>query len=178
MAINLQEQLRILEAAEGNPALLALGGGLVLLSQADSVPQLLVAAGVIGLGFGSVTPTVQAATVNLVQPRNIGLVEDQHRRLVREEPLGRMEELALCLDGVSALLRKIDEVENANQVCERRDTLHLNVVHLLQRVVDDTRRVDHQPSHVAVIEVPHEERLGRERIRLDVDVRVRDLPLW
>src|SRR5690625_2825204 len=55
------------------PALLALGGGLVVLSQADSVPQLLVAAGVIGLGFGSVTPTVQAATVNLVQPHNIGL---------------------------------------------------------------------------------------------------------
>ena len=112
----------------------------------------------------------------VVQPRKIGLVEDQHRRLVREEPLGRMEELALCLDGVSALLRKIDEVENANQVCERRDTLHLNVVHLLQGVVEDTRRIDHLPPHVTVVEVLHEERLGRERIRLDVDVRAGDLP--
>lgn len=55
------------------PALLAYGGGLAALSQAQSVSQLVVAAALIGLGFGSVMPTVQAATVNLAQPHNMGL---------------------------------------------------------------------------------------------------------
>jgi len=42
-------------------------------------------------------------------------------------------------------------------------------------VVKDTRRVDDLPSKVLVVQVPHKKRLGGKRVRLDVDIRARDL---
>jgi hypothetical protein len=58
---------------------------------------------------------------------------------------------------------------------QRRDALHLDRVHLFQRVVKDPRRVDDLPSKVLVVQVPHKKRFCRERVRLDIDVRARDL---
>ena len=111
----------------------------------------------------------------LIEFRNIGLVQDKHGGLVGKEGLDSVEELALRLDGVPALLGEIHEVEDARlQVSKRGDTLHLDVVHLLERVVEDSRGIDDLPSHVAVVEVPNEEGLGGECVRLDVDIRTSD----
>ena len=58
---------------------------------------------------------------------------------------------------------------------ESSDRLHLNRVHLLQRVVQDTWGVDDLPSQVLVVHVTDKERFGGERVRLDVDIRSGDL---
>nr|WP_098483863.1 MFS transporter [Georgenia soli] len=55
------------------PAVLFYAAGLAMLSQAHSVQELLLAALAIGLGFGTVMPTVQTAAVRLAQPPNVGL---------------------------------------------------------------------------------------------------------
>ena len=111
----------------------------------------------------------------VVQLGDISLVEDEDGGLVGEQGLDGMEELALRFNRVAALLGKVHEVQDAGlQVGERRDTLHLDVVHLLKRMVEDTGCVDDLPPHVAVVEVADEERLGRECVRLDVDVRSGD----
>lgn len=55
------------------PALAVYAAGLAVLSQAESLGMLVVAALLIGLGFGTVMPTGQAAAVRLAQPHNIGL---------------------------------------------------------------------------------------------------------
>jgi len=55
------------------PALLLYVGGLVLLSRVDTAPELLAAGLLLGLGFGSVMPTAQAAAVRLARPHKIGL---------------------------------------------------------------------------------------------------------
>ena len=47
---------------------------------------------------------------------------------------------------------------------EGGDGLHLDRVHLLERVVEDTGRVDDLPSEVLVVHVSDEQRLGRERV--------------
>ena len=53
---------------------------------------------------------------------------------------------------------------------ESGDTLHLDGVHLLQRVVKDTRGVYHLPSQVLVVHVTDEERLCGKGVRLYVYV--------
>lgn len=53
---------------------------------------------------------------------------------------------------------------------ERRDTLHLNGVHLIQRVVKNTGGVDDLPSKVLIVEVTHKKRLCGESVRLHIDV--------
>lgn len=53
---------------------------------------------------------------------------------------------------------------------QRRNTLHLDRIHLLQRVVQNAGRIDHLPPQVLVIEMADEERLGGERVRLNVDI--------
>ena len=58
---------------------------------------------------------------------------------------------------------------------EGGDALHLNGVHLLMRVVEDSRGINDLPPHVTVIKVTDEERLGGEGVRLDVDVRASNL---
>lgn len=82
----------------------------------------------------------------------------------------------LGLDGVAALLREIHKVEHTRtEMGEGGDGLHLDRVHLLEGVVQHSRRINHLPSEVLVVHVAHKERLGRERVRLHVDVRARDL---
>lgn len=58
---------------------------------------------------------------------------------------------------------------------EGGDTLHFDRVHFFKGVIEDSRCVDHLPSEVLVIQVSDEERLGRERIRLHIDVGAGDL---
>ena len=78
----------------------------------------------------------------------------------------------LCLNRITALLAQIHEVQNATlQMCKRSDTLHLNRVHIFERVVQNTRRINHLPSHVSVIKVSNEKGLGSESIGLDIYVR-------
>lgn len=60
-------------------------------------------------------------------------------------------------------------------MCKRGDGLHLDRVHLLERVVEHSRRVDDLPPEVLVVHVADEERLGREGVGLDVDVGAGDL---
>lgn len=82
----------------------------------------------------------------------------------------------LSLDSVSTLLTQVHEVEDTTpQVSERGDTLHLDRVHLLEGVVEDSRGVDDLPPEVLVVHVPDEERLGGKGVGLDVDVRPGDL---
>jgi hypothetical protein len=71
----------------------------------------------------------------------------------------------LRLDGVTTLLAEVHEIQNrAAEVGERSDRLHLNRVHLLERVVEHTGRVDDLPSEVLVVHVTNEQRLGGESV--------------
>jgi len=58
---------------------------------------------------------------------------------------------------------------------ERRNGLHLDRVALLQWVVQNSGGVNHLPAQVAVVHVSHIQRLGGERIGLDVDIGSGDL---
>ena len=85
---------------------------------------------------------------------------------------------------------EVHQVEHARaEMGERRDGLHLNRVALLQRVVQQSGRVNHLqtcvtlshvvhrahlPAQILVVCVSNKERLCRERIRLDLDVRAGD----
>lgn len=55
------------------------------------------------------------------------------------------------------------------------DTLHLDRVHFLERVIEDTRGIDDLPSQVLVVKVADEKRLGRKGVRLYVYICTRDL---
>ena len=56
------------------------------------------------------------------------------------------------LNGVTTLLGDVNEVQNtAMEVCKSRDGLHLNDIALLQRMIKDTRGVDHLPPAVTII---------------------------
>jgi hypothetical protein len=82
----------------------------------------------------------------------------------------------LSFDGIPTLFTEIHEIQYTTlQMRQRRDALHLDRIHLFQRVVKDPRRVDDLPSKVLVVQVPHKKRFCRERVRLDIDVRARDL---
>jgi len=50
------------------------------------------------------------------------------------------------------------------------DALHLNRVHILERVIQDTRGINHLPSEVFIIKVADEKRLGRKGIRLHIHI--------
>lgn len=54
------------------------------------------------------------------------------------------------------------------------DTLHLDGVHLLERVVQDTGGIDGLEAQVLVVEVADEQGLGCEGIGLDIDVGAGD----
>ena len=128
------------------------------------------------LGVDDLVDERAALRREVVEAGDVRLVDDEHGGLVGEEGLDGVEELALGLDRVPALLGEIHEVEDARlEVREGGDTLHLDVVHLLEGVVEDTGGVDHLPPHVAIVEMADEKGLGSEGVRLDIDVRARDL---
>jgi len=53
--------------------------------------------------------------------------------------------------------------------------LHLDSVHLFERVVEYSGSVDNLPSEVFVIHVSDEERFGGESVRLNIDIGTSDL---
>jgi len=55
------------------------------------------------------------------------------------------------------------------------DSLHLNGVSLIQRVVENTWRVDDLPPCVLVVCVAHKQVLCREGVRLHVDISIGDI---
>ena len=54
-----------------------------------------------------------------------------------------------------------------------RDGLHLNSIALVKRMVQDTWSIDNLPTRVFVVTMAHEQVLGREGIRLYVNVGIR-----
>ena len=117
-----------------------------------------------------------ARIVELLRPGRVNLVDDDKDGLVGEKRLDGLEELDLSLEREAALLGEVEEVHDAAaQVGERGDGLHLDRVHLLERVVEHSRRVDDLPAEVLVVHVPDKQRLGRKSVRLHVDVRAGDL---
>lgn len=55
------------------PALAVYAAGLTVLSQAGGTPALLLAGGLVGAGFGTLMPAVQAAVVRLARGRRVGM---------------------------------------------------------------------------------------------------------
>lgn len=53
---------------------------------------------------------------------------------------------------------------------QRRNTLHLNRIHILQRMIQNPRCVNNLPSHISIIQVSNEEGFGGESVGLDIDV--------
>ena len=54
------------------PGIILFAVGLVLLSQADTTASLLISGAVVGLGFGSITPSFQAVAINKAAPHRRG----------------------------------------------------------------------------------------------------------
>ena len=112
----------------------------------------------------------------VIEAHDIYFVDNKDGRFVGKEGFDRMEEFALGLDTIAALLAEIHKVQNtAFEMRKSSDTLHLDGVHFLERVVEDPRGIDDLPSQVLVVEVTDKKRLGRERVRLHINVRTRDL---
>ena len=59
-------------------------------------------------------------------------------------------------------------------MCEGSDGLHLDGVPLLQRMVQNSGGVNHLPPQVLVVCVTDVQRLGRECVRLDLDIGASD----
>lgn len=112
---------------------------------------------------------------------NVDLVNDEDGGLILEKGLDRVEELALqdnkydmtyeknqtylSLNSVATLFRKVHEVEDGtSEVRKSSDGLHFNGVHLLERVVKDTRGVNDLPSEVLVVHVTNEQGFCGESI--------------
>ena len=82
----------------------------------------------------------------------------------------------LLLKRISTLLRNIHNIENGSpQMSHGSNGLHLNGIPLLERMIKNTRCVNNLPAQVLVVGVSDVQRLGSERVRLDLDVGVGDL---
>ena len=115
--------------------------------------------------------------VEVLGPDEVDLVDDDEDELVREEGPDALEEADLGGDGVAAVLGQVHEVEHGGaQVGDGGDGLHLDRVHLLERVVEHAGGVDGLEAEVFVVEVADEEALGREGVRLHVHVGAGDAP--
>ena len=56
-----------------------------------------------------------------------------------------------------------------------RDSLHLDRVSLVERMIQNTWRVNNLPSGVLVVSVTDEQVLGCESIRLHINISIRDI---
>mmetsp|Transcript_1884 Transcript_1884/g.4050 ORF Transcript_1884/g.4050 Transcript_1884/m.4050 type:complete len:569 (-) Transcript_1884:454-2160(-) len=105
----------------------------------------------------------------------IDLVDHHDQLLIGKKRLNGSKQITLLLDGVPALLANVHEIQHrARQVSQRRNRLHLDRVPLLQRMIQNPRRVDHLPTKIFVIRMTHEQALGRKGIRLHVHAGPRD----
>ena len=75
------------------------------------------------------------------------------------------------VEKVAALAREVENVQDGTvEVSHGSDRLHLNRVAVLKRLVQDTRAVNHLPAEEVVVHVAHKQRLGRECVRLHLDI--------
>mmetsp|Transcript_47526 Transcript_47526/g.83074 ORF Transcript_47526/g.83074 Transcript_47526/m.83074 type:complete len:322 (-) Transcript_47526:501-1466(-) len=108
----------------------------------------------------------------LVVSNHVGLIGDHHHLLVGEQRANRLEQSQLRVNGITTLLRDIEEVKHATlKVRQSGNRLHLNRVALLQGAIQNTWGVHHLPSQESVIHVTNEQSLGGERIWLHLHVR-------
>lgn len=109
--------------------------------------------------------------IKILRTHNVNLVDDNKNRLVGKQGLDGVEKLDLVLNGETALLGQIHEVENTrSDVGNSVNRLHLNVVHLLSRTIKNTGSINSLESQVLVVEVTNVQRLGGESIGLDLNI--------
>mmetsp|Transcript_71301 Transcript_71301/g.104479 ORF Transcript_71301/g.104479 Transcript_71301/m.104479 type:complete len:344 (+) Transcript_71301:547-1578(+) len=107
---------------------------------------------------------------------DVTLVEHNHERLALKEGLDVVEQRHLLLDRIAALLGKVNKVEHARlQMHQCGNRLHLDGVALLEGVIQNARSVNNLPPEILVVHVAHEERLGSERVRLNLALGTRHL---
>lgn len=71
----------------------------------------------------------------------------------------------LSLNSVTTLFGKVHEIEDStSQVRKSSDGLHFNGVHLLERVVKNTRGINDLPSEVLVVHMTDEQGFGGESV--------------
>jgi hypothetical protein len=58
---------------------------------------------------------------------------------------------------------------------QRRDTLHLDRIHIFKWMIQNSWGVNYLPTKVFVVKVSYEETFGSKGVRLDVDVHAGDL---
>ena len=125
--------------------------------------------------LGQVHKVVLGLLVELLNGLDIHLVQDNVDHLVLEKGLDRPEKVALGLERVTALLGDIDEEhDGGSEMGESSNGLHFNGVHLLERVVENTRGIDDLVTEVLVVEMADEQALGGESIRLDRGISAGD----
>mmetsp|Transcript_7775 Transcript_7775/g.21171 ORF Transcript_7775/g.21171 Transcript_7775/m.21171 type:complete len:356 (-) Transcript_7775:302-1369(-) len=118
-------------------------------------------------------PLVVSQVLNL---SGINFVHYDHHRLVGKERTDGMKQCRLLFEREPALLRDVDHVQHSSaKMRQRRDALHLDGVPLLKRPVQDSWCVNHLPTQVLIVGVPHEQTLCGEGIRLHFNVGTRHL---
>mmetsp|Transcript_7346 Transcript_7346/g.8827 ORF Transcript_7346/g.8827 Transcript_7346/m.8827 type:complete len:333 (-) Transcript_7346:321-1319(-) len=106
----------------------------------------------------------------------VTLSQHDDQGLGLEKGLDRLEQRDLLIDRVATRFRNIEQKQNCRvQMGQGSDGLHLNSVSLVERVVQNTWRVDDLPARVLVVGVTHEQVLRRESVRLHVHVGIRDI---
>mmetsp|Transcript_65566 Transcript_65566/g.75425 ORF Transcript_65566/g.75425 Transcript_65566/m.75425 type:complete len:258 (+) Transcript_65566:1410-2183(+) len=113
--------------------------------------------------------------VNGFKRLGIGLVGNNDQRLIMEQGFNVLKQLNLSLQGITTGLRQINKVKHTCiQMCQCGDGLHFNRISMLQRMIQDTRGIDHLPSHVVVISMTHIQRFGGESVGLNLYVGIGD----
>lgn len=97
-------------------------------------------------------------------------------RFLSEQIFNPLEQANLLLNGVPTCLRNINHVKNTSlEMGKSSDTLHLDGVHTVDVVIQDTGGVNHLPLDVVVVGVSHEKGLSGEGIWLDLHIGMRDI---
>ena len=104
--------------------------------------------------------------------RKRGLIDWKSLHCLSNHARQSVQEAYLSFDCVPTLLTQVHEVhDSTSQVSKSGDRLHLNGVHLLERVVQDPWSVDDLPSEVLVVHMTDKEGFGGESVRLNIDIR-------
>lgn len=115
-------------------------------------------------------------SLQLVQCLEVTLTEHHEERFVLEEGFDGVEEIDLLFDGVATTGRDVYEVQHTGlQVGKGSNSLHFNSVPLVQGMVQQSRGIQHLPSHIVVVSVAHKYTLSSERVGLHVQIGIGDL---
>mmetsp|Transcript_38297 Transcript_38297/g.114685 ORF Transcript_38297/g.114685 Transcript_38297/m.114685 type:complete len:752 (-) Transcript_38297:278-2533(-) len=129
--------------------------------------------------IGLVHHGLNEGLLSLVQrlPRlSVHLVDHHDQLLVGEQRLDAPEQRALLLHRITARFGNVDEIQHrAGEMGQCRHRLHLDGVALLEGMVQYTGGVHDLPTEVSIVGVTDIEGLGREGVRLHVDLGPRNL---